>query len=251
MRTGSPLGTSTGSATSRSPTGGMAVAVRVRSTSPPQPATLFPSADGARVLLRDGEYGVAAGQACVFYADAGPEARVLGGGWIGRALSRAEQPDEHGDESRPPVGCEHVLHARLVVGTDEGESQVMRPTLRSEEPAHAEVLQAFQGCRRRRHAHGRGRHQKRLPPLGAGLRPHLRARCRRGPQAFGRDHQPGQGPRARGRRRHRPVAAGLRAAPRDRRHRPLAGDAGEGARAGRRRAASTTSPACTRWMRAT
>ena len=33
--------------------------------------------DGARVLLREGEYGVAAGQACVFYADAGPEARVL------------------------------------------------------------------------------------------------------------------------------------------------------------------------------
>jgi tRNA-uridine 2-sulfurtransferase len=74
------------------PTGGMSVAVRVRSTSPPQLATLFPSADGAKVLLRDGEYGVAAGQACVFYSDAGPEARVLGGGWIARALSRAEQP---------------------------------------------------------------------------------------------------------------------------------------------------------------
>ena len=75
------------------PSGGLSVAVRVRSTSPPQPATLFPSGDGAKVLLRDGEYGVAAGQACVFYADAGPEARVLGGGWIGRTLSRAEQPD--------------------------------------------------------------------------------------------------------------------------------------------------------------
>ncbi len=35
-----------------------------------------------RVLLQDGEYGVAAGQACVFYEDASPEARVLGGGWI-------------------------------------------------------------------------------------------------------------------------------------------------------------------------
>ena len=68
------------------PTGGMSVAVRVRSTSAPQPATLFPSADGARVLLlRDGEYGVAAGQACVFYADAAAGARVLGGGWIERA----------------------------------------------------------------------------------------------------------------------------------------------------------------------
>ena len=75
------------------PSGGISAAVRVRSTSPPQPATLFPLGDGARVLLRDGEYGVAAGQACVFYADAGPEARVLGGGWIERALSRAEQPE--------------------------------------------------------------------------------------------------------------------------------------------------------------
>jgi tRNA-specific 2-thiouridylase len=74
------------------PAGGMPVAVRVRSTSSPQPATIFPSPDGARVLLRDGEYGVAAGQACVVYDDAGPEARVLGGGWIVRALSRAELP---------------------------------------------------------------------------------------------------------------------------------------------------------------
>jgi tRNA-uridine 2-sulfurtransferase len=74
------------------PTGGMTVAVRVRSTSPPQPATLFPSGDGARVLLHDGEYGVAAGQACVFYANAADRARVLGGGWIERALSRSDRP---------------------------------------------------------------------------------------------------------------------------------------------------------------
>src|SRR5499427_11087996 len=72
---------------------GTSVAVRVRSTSPLQAATLFPSGDGARVLLlRDGEYGIAAGQACVFYADATPGARVLGGGWIERALSRSERP---------------------------------------------------------------------------------------------------------------------------------------------------------------
>ncbi|MGE0852720.1 MAG: tRNA 2-thiouridine(34) synthase MnmA [Hyphomicrobiaceae bacterium] len=76
------------------PPGGTAVAVRVRSTSLPQAATLFPAGDGARVLLCDGEYGVAAGQACVFYADCGPRARVLGGGWIGRALSRAEEPEK-------------------------------------------------------------------------------------------------------------------------------------------------------------
>jgi len=78
------------------PSGGKSAAVRVRSTSPPRPATLFPSGDGARVLLRDGEYGVAAGQACVFYADAGAEARVLGGGWIERASNRAEQPEMAG-----------------------------------------------------------------------------------------------------------------------------------------------------------
>jgi tRNA-specific 2-thiouridylase len=73
------------------PAGGMSVAVRVRSTSPPQPATVFPTGEGATVLLSDGEYGVAAGQACVFYADTGARARVLGGGWIARALTRAEE----------------------------------------------------------------------------------------------------------------------------------------------------------------
>ena len=34
------------------------------------------------MLLAGAEYGVAAGQACVFYAGVGPRARVLGGGWI-------------------------------------------------------------------------------------------------------------------------------------------------------------------------
>jgi tRNA-specific 2-thiouridylase len=75
------------------PAGGMAVAARVRSTAPPQPATAFRSGDGAKVLLSDGEYGVAAGQACVFYSDASARARVLGGGWIARALTGAEASD--------------------------------------------------------------------------------------------------------------------------------------------------------------
>jgi tRNA-specific 2-thiouridylase len=98
------------------PTAGMSVAVRVRSTSSPQPATLFPSADGAKVLLRDGEYGVAAGQACVFYADAGPEARVLGGGWIARALSRAEQPARpEAAEEVAAAPAAHILCAGGVV----------------------------------------------------------------------------------------------------------------------------------------
>jgi len=86
------------------PAQGMCVAARVRSTAPPQPATLFPAeGDGAMVLLHDGEYGVAAGQACVFYAHAGLEARVLGGGWISRASSRAEEPGEAvaGDGAAP------------------------------------------------------------------------------------------------------------------------------------------------------
>ena len=89
-------------------TGGMTVAVRVRSTSPPQLATLFPSADGARVLLHDGEYGVAAGQACVLYADAADRARVLGGGWIERALSRSDRPDAMAGSAEQGRSLPHV-----------------------------------------------------------------------------------------------------------------------------------------------
>jgi tRNA-specific 2-thiouridylase len=44
--------------------------------------------DVARVVLTDGEDGVAVGQACVFYADGGEEARLLGGGFIARTLTR-------------------------------------------------------------------------------------------------------------------------------------------------------------------
>ena len=71
---------------------------------------VFPAGDGAKVLLQDGEYGISAGQACVFYSDVGPKARVLGGGWIQRALSRAEQarhtPGETGlnaSDDKPPA----------------------------------------------------------------------------------------------------------------------------------------------------
>jgi tRNA-uridine 2-sulfurtransferase len=55
------------------------VSVRVRSTRPPQPATLR-RLDGARarIDLDQPEQGVAPGQACVFYQGE----RVLGGGWI-------------------------------------------------------------------------------------------------------------------------------------------------------------------------
>lgn len=61
--------------------------VRVRSSRPPAPAALECGADGeAKVLLRDGEDGLAAGQACVFYADGEPRSRVLGGGWIEKTM---------------------------------------------------------------------------------------------------------------------------------------------------------------------
>ena len=74
---------------------GLPVHVRVRSSQPPQPAMLFAESDGAaRVVLDDGEDGVAAGQACVFYADGSDEARVLGGGFIARTLARHDDAPE-------------------------------------------------------------------------------------------------------------------------------------------------------------
>jgi tRNA-uridine 2-sulfurtransferase len=77
---------------------GLPVAIRVRSSRPPRAATLFWRDGTAVVELPEGEEGVAPGQACVFYEDAAPRARVLGGGVIvptasclqPRAASRAE-----------------------------------------------------------------------------------------------------------------------------------------------------------------
>lgn len=70
--------------------GGLSLYVRVRSAQAPRPATLFAEADGAaRVVLEEGEDGVAVGQACVFYSDGDERARLLGGGFIARALSHA------------------------------------------------------------------------------------------------------------------------------------------------------------------
>jgi tRNA-uridine 2-sulfurtransferase len=67
---------------------GLPLHVRVRSSQPPRPATLFAEADGsALVVLRDAEDGIATGQACVFYEDGDSEARVLGGGFIARTMA--------------------------------------------------------------------------------------------------------------------------------------------------------------------
>jgi len=58
--------------------------VRVRSTRPPQPATLALENSEPVVTLADGEDGISPGQACVFYTDGEDRTRVLGGGWIAR-----------------------------------------------------------------------------------------------------------------------------------------------------------------------
>ncbi len=85
--------------------GGKAVHVRVRSSQPPRPATLFTQSDGIRVRLSEAEYGIAAGQACVFYADGGARARVLGGGFIAahpnNNLARFPMPASGQSEQAP------------------------------------------------------------------------------------------------------------------------------------------------------
>jgi tRNA-specific 2-thiouridylase len=59
---------------------GYACHVKIRSAQSPMPATLYSADHGkkAKVILDTPEYGISAGQACVFYEDS----RVLGGGWI-------------------------------------------------------------------------------------------------------------------------------------------------------------------------
>lgn len=67
------------------------IAVRVRSSQPPQPARLLVGSDGrVAVELIEGDYGVAKGQACVFYEHAEARARVLGGGTIDRTIGTYE-----------------------------------------------------------------------------------------------------------------------------------------------------------------
>ena len=68
--------------------------VKIRSTRPPVAARIWRSApdDTTHVLLKEAEYGVAPGQACVFYERPGPGARVFGGGTI--AGSDAGMPGE-------------------------------------------------------------------------------------------------------------------------------------------------------------
>lgn len=64
---------------------GLEVAVRVRSTREPRPATLRTMDGRMEVELAAAEDGVSPGQACVIYDGEGARARVLGGGTIAQA----------------------------------------------------------------------------------------------------------------------------------------------------------------------
>lgn len=63
--------------------GGTRVQVKLRSAQPAAEATVFPAAEAGavKIVLDEPQFGVAPGQACVFYQGD----RVLGGGWITRA----------------------------------------------------------------------------------------------------------------------------------------------------------------------
>ncbi|MGV6800677.1 MAG: tRNA 2-thiouridine(34) synthase MnmA [bacterium] len=66
-----------------SPVNGQKLAVRIRSTRPPEPATLEISENGDMVVILDkAEEGVSPGQACVFYSNDVDNSQILGGGWI-------------------------------------------------------------------------------------------------------------------------------------------------------------------------
>jgi tRNA-uridine 2-sulfurtransferase len=60
---------------------------KVRSAQSPRPARFAGEPGAICVELPGGEYGVAPGQACVFYEDGGGAARVLGGGFIASAAA--------------------------------------------------------------------------------------------------------------------------------------------------------------------
>ena len=67
--------------------GRLDVFVKVRSTRPPQLASLGRGKDGYEVELAGGEEGVAPGQACALYDAGAGQARMLGGGFIRSAVA--------------------------------------------------------------------------------------------------------------------------------------------------------------------
>ena len=85
------------------PGDGLPILAKVRSTRPPAPARLFWVDGAARVVLDEPETGVAAGQACVFY-EVG-STRVLGGGWIAKAVARFEEKSGDRAAQRPQAAA--------------------------------------------------------------------------------------------------------------------------------------------------
>ena len=92
----------------------VAIHARIRSTQEPQPGELVVGDDGTiEVCLLEGDYGVSPGQACVFYADDTPDARVLGGGWIARTENALDRPAVKGlSPAHPGAGTGHVQPAQ-------------------------------------------------------------------------------------------------------------------------------------------
>jgi tRNA-specific 2-thiouridylase len=111
---------------------GVDICVRVRSSGQVLPARLTHGAAGAgTVSLAAPEHGIARGQACVFYSDAGPQARVLGGGWIAgteRARERTAFPVAGHDNS--PGETLSMDGAGTKCGSDAGERGQPSPTTR-------------------------------------------------------------------------------------------------------------------------
>src|SRR5215472_2776476 len=70
------------------PSDGMPLSVKLRSAQPPVAARLSWGNGGAAVVLDEPTFGVAPGQACVFYQGT----RVLGGGWIRRLPAHENRP---------------------------------------------------------------------------------------------------------------------------------------------------------------
>ena len=78
---------------------GLEIFARVRSTQAPQPATLRCRDGRVLVELHAGEDGVSPGQACVLYESGEGQARILGGGWIKKAISTSAHA-RHEEEPR-------------------------------------------------------------------------------------------------------------------------------------------------------
>ena len=75
------------------PEDGTPVAVKVRSTRPPEQARFGTDDTGLFIELAHPEEGVSPGQACVFYSPEPGHDRVLGGGWITRTAAPLDLVD--------------------------------------------------------------------------------------------------------------------------------------------------------------